>query len=68
MGKNCGTCKHLEWHDDADSDGNTGPASGFGCGKRDPGSEKAERLLLQNLQRTEYRERYKTCFEPKGAA
>lgn len=64
MAKNCHTCKHLEWHDD-DTDGFLGPNSGYGCGKRDPGTPAVECTMLANLAREDYRNRYKRCFEPR---
>ena len=65
MAKNCNTCKHLAFHWD-DTDGFHGPNSGYGCDKRDPSTPAAEKILIANLARDEYRNRYKRCFEQRG--
>lgn len=62
--KNCHSCRFLEWFDDANSDGHNGPNAGWGCNKRDPGSDAAEAAMNRNLAREEYRNRYKRCYEP----
>ena len=65
MPKNCNQCKHLEFHDD-DTDGMPGPNSGFSCEKRiGGGDEKADAVLLRNLESDAYLARGKRCFEPK---
>lgn len=61
--KNCHSCRFLEWFDDANLDGHGGPDAGWGCNKHDPGSEKAESIMIQNLARDDYRNRYKRCYE-----
>jgi hypothetical protein len=66
MAKNCNTCRYLAWHDDEDTDGNTGANSGYGCDKRAP-TGAAEQQMLADLASEEYRNRYKRCFEPKEA-
>lgn len=63
MAKGCHECPHLEWVDGED-DG----SSGWDCNKRHEQMYAAgrERELLNNLERTEYRMRFKRCFEPKA--
>jgi|GEM_PF-2188360 len=65
MSKNCTTCKHLEWHDD-DTDGHPGPNSGYSCEKRiGGGDDRADAILLRNLESDTYLARGKRCAEPK---
>jgi hypothetical protein len=63
--KNCHACQHLEHFDDTDTDGNPGPAAGWGCNKRGNASERQEAALIHNLTRESYRNRQKRCHEPK---
>lgn len=60
--KNCETCAHLEWVvGEALSD------TGFTCNKRHSQMWEAgrEQELHDNLDRDEYRARYKRCFESR---
>jgi hypothetical protein len=63
MAKNCHTCDHLSYFC-----GDYGEQSGYSCEKRDPKTVAEESKLLKNLDSEEYSNRYKRCFESKGAA
>lgn len=61
--KGCHECKHL----DLEHGDEWGSGAGWYCEKREPGSIKEENILLANMAREAYRNRYKRCFEPVGA-
>ena len=58
--KNCNNCRYLEW-----VDGDYHGDSGFTCNKRQQSmwEKDKEHILLANLDREEYREKSKVCFE-----
>ena len=59
MKKNCYNCAHLEWeHGDIDS------TEGYICDKKDLYG-KDERRMLRNMEREEYLQKGKVCFEMK---
>ena len=62
--KNCHSCKHLEW---AEGECMYGSDTGWSCNKRQADiDEREEIVLLAKLEKSDYRNRYKRCFEPKG--
>lgn len=66
MKKNCFNCKHLEEYSEVDSDGYP-VGEGYHCEKQyQKADERGKDIQHEiNMERKEYLEKGKVCFEPK---
>ena len=59
--KNCHNCSQLEW-----GFGDVNDPEGWVCNRKDWSNPREEKDMLDKMERDEYREKAKVCFEPRA--